>query len=199
MPVIKRYPNRKLYDTEAKKYITLDGIAELIRQGEEVVVIDHTTNEDLTAVTLTQIIFEQEKKSSGFLPQSVLTGLVRAGGDTMNSLRRSLTTPLELLKHVDEEIETRLQRLVERGDLAKEEAVKLRDKLLSQSAKTNLPGQQHLERVLSSRGIPSRSEIDDLTAQIDMLSARLDTLKTEETQGDPPPQNPNPTSTEPNT
>ena len=67
MPIIKRYPNRKLYDTEAKKYITLDGIAELIRQGEEVVVIDHTTNEDLTAVTLTQIIFEQEKKSSGFL------------------------------------------------------------------------------------------------------------------------------------
>ncbi len=199
MPVIKRYPNRKLYDTEAKKYITLDGIAELIRHGEEVVVIDHTTNEDLTAVTLTQIIFEQEKKSSGFLPQSVLTGLVRAGGDTMNSLRRSLTTPLELLKHVDEEIETRLQILVERGDLAKEEAVKLRDKLLSQRAKTNLPGQQHLERVLSNRGIPSRSEIDDLTAQIDVLSARLDTLKTEETQGDSPPQNPNPTSTEPNT
>ena len=54
MLVIKRYPNRKLYDTEAKRYITLDGIAELIRQGAEVRVIDHTTDEDLTAVTLTQ-------------------------------------------------------------------------------------------------------------------------------------------------
>ena len=70
MPVIKRYPNRKLYDTESKRYITLDGIARLIRKGEEVQVIDHTTDEDLTAVTLTQIIFEQEKKKGGFLPTS---------------------------------------------------------------------------------------------------------------------------------
>ena len=73
MPIIKRYPNRKLYDTDAKRYITLDGIAELIRDGAEVQVVDHTTNEDLTAVTLTQIIFEQEKRNSGFLPKSVLT------------------------------------------------------------------------------------------------------------------------------
>jgi polyhydroxyalkanoate synthesis repressor PhaR len=94
MPVIKRYPNRKLYDTEAKRYITLDGIAELIRNGAEVQVVDHTTDEDLTAVTLTQIIFEQEKRNSGFLPKSVLTGLVRAGGDTLNTLRRNLKSPL---------------------------------------------------------------------------------------------------------
>lgn len=198
MPVIKRYPNRKLYDTEAKKYITLDGIAELIRQGEEIVVIDHTTEEDLTAVTLTQIIFEQEKKSSGFLPQSVLTGLVRAGGDTVNSLRRSLTTPLELLKHVDEEIEKRLQTLVERGDMARDEAAKLRDKLLSANAKTSLPGQQHLERVLTGRGIPSRSEIDELTVQIELLSNRLDALVSEE--NDLQTKSPDPTqTTKPNT
>ena len=69
MPItIKRYPNRKLYNTDTKRYITLDGIAELIRDGESVQVVDHTTNEDLTSLTLSQIIFEQEKKKSGFLP-----------------------------------------------------------------------------------------------------------------------------------
>jgi polyhydroxyalkanoate synthesis repressor PhaR len=78
MVIIKRYPNRKLYDSEAKKYITLEGVAELIRSGQEVQILDHTTGEDLTAVTFTQIIFEQEKKSGGFLPRSVLTGLVQA-------------------------------------------------------------------------------------------------------------------------
>ena len=93
MPVIKRYPNRKLYDTEAKQYITLDGIAGLIREGQEVSVIDHATGEDLTAVTLTQIIFEQEKKRKGFLPQTVLTGLIQAGGDTMSTLRRTNFIP----------------------------------------------------------------------------------------------------------
>ncbi|MEZ4593638.1 MAG: polyhydroxyalkanoate synthesis regulator DNA-binding domain-containing protein [Chloroflexota bacterium] len=179
MPVIKRYPNRKLYDTEAKRYITLDGIAELIREGAEVQVVDHTTDEDLTAVTLTQIIFEQEKRNSGFLPKSVLTGLVRAGGDTLNTLRRNLNSPLELLKHVDEEIEKRLQTLVERGEMAKEEALNLSEKLLTASqekSKEIIPGQQRLERLLSVRGVPSREEVEELTNQIENLSAKIDSL-----------------------
>ncbi len=179
MPVIKRYPNRKLYDTEAKRYITLDGIAELIRDGAELQVIDHTTDEDLTAVTLTQIIFEQEKRNSGFLPKSVLTGLVRAGGDTINTLRRSLNSPLELLKHVDEEIEKRLQALVERGEMAKEEALAVSEKLLAvgqEKGKDLLPGQQRLEKLLTVRGVPSREEVEDLTSQIESLSAKIDTL-----------------------
>ena len=62
--IIKRYPNRKLYDTEAKQYITLEGIASVIRSGQEVQVIDHVTWEDLTALTLSQIILEQEKRQS---------------------------------------------------------------------------------------------------------------------------------------
>lgn len=179
MPVIKRYPNRKLYDTEAKRYITLDGIAELIRDGAEVQVIDHTTDEDLTAVTLTQIIFEQEKRNSGFLPKSVLTGLVRAGGDTLNTLRRSLNSPLELLKHVDEEIEKRLQTLVEQGEMAREEAIALSEKLLAagnEKSKELFSGQQRLERLLNVRGIPSREEVEGLTSQIESLSAKIDSL-----------------------
>ncbi len=67
MVVIKRYPNRKLYDTIAKQYITLDGVAELVRQGSEIKVVDHASGEDLTAFTLTQIILEQEKKRMGYL------------------------------------------------------------------------------------------------------------------------------------
>lgn len=190
MPVIKRYPNRKLYDTEAKRYITLDGIAELIREGAEVQVVDHTTDEDLTAVTLTQIIFEQEKRNSGFLPKSVLTGLVRAGGDTLNTLRRNLNSPLELLKHVDEEIEKRLQALVERGEMAKEEAISLSEKLMAagqEKSKEMISGQQRLERLLSVRGVPSREEVEELTSQIETLSAKIDSLideKAPDTQTD---------------
>ncbi|MCA9922571.1 MAG: hypothetical protein KC421_09370 [Anaerolineales bacterium] len=182
MPVIKRYPNRKLYDTEAKRYITLDGIADLIRKGQDVQVIDHTTDEDLTAVTLTQIIFEQEKKKGGFLPTSVLTGLVQAGGDTINTLRRSLTSPLDLLHHIDEEIDKRIQTLTQRGELAQEEAYKLRDKLLSPIAKETftLPGQQHLDRLLSSRGLPSREELEKIHNQIDTLAAEIDSLLKQE-------------------
>ncbi len=129
MPVIKRYPNRKLYDTDAKRYITLNEIAALIRGGEEVVVMDHATDEDLTAVVLTQIIFEQEKLQKGFLPKSVLTNLVRAGGDTLGTLRRGLSLPLDLWRHVDEEIDRRVQALIGKGELAKEEGQRLREKI----------------------------------------------------------------------
>ena len=66
MPQIKRYPNRKLYDTEAKRYVTLDELAGLIQAGADIQVIDHESGEDLTNVTLTQVVLEQQKKSSGF-------------------------------------------------------------------------------------------------------------------------------------
>ena len=176
MPIIKRYPNRKLYDTEAKKYITLDGIAKLIRQGDDVVVIDHTTEEDLTAVTLTQIIFEQEKKKGGFLPKSVLTGLVQAGGDTLNTLRRSLSVPLDLIHQVDSEIERRLQVLISKGELAKEEGANLRDKLLSFNIQQEieLPDGQDLGSLLSRHGVPTRGDIERLNDQIEALTIQLE-------------------------
>ena len=90
MPTIKRYPNRKLYDTEAKRYVTLENIALMIQEGREVQVIDYETGEDLTNLTLSQIIFEQEKKGSGFLPRALLTNLVRASSDTFDQVKRTL-------------------------------------------------------------------------------------------------------------
>ncbi|UCG25146.1 MAG: polyhydroxyalkanoate synthesis regulator DNA-binding domain-containing protein, partial [Chloroflexota bacterium] len=121
MIIIKRYPNRKLYNTDAKQYVTLDAIADLIKQGEEIQITDHLTGEDLTAVTLTQIIFEQEKKEGGFLPRSVLTGLIQSGGQTLTGLRRTLASPLELFQHVNVEIEKRIQTLISSGELDQEE------------------------------------------------------------------------------
>ncbi len=179
MPVIKRYPNRKLYDTAAKQYISLDGIATLIRGGAEVQVVDYATGEDLTALILMQIIVEQEKRQSGFLPQSLLTGLVQAGGDTLAALRRSLAAPLDLVRHVDEEIERRIQSLVRAGDLAEEDGLHLRDKLIALGGRLTpggWPGEMAVKRALSSHGIPSRSEVKSLADQLDALEAELDAL-----------------------
>lgn len=187
MPAIKRYPNRKLYDTEAKRYITLNEIAALIRAGEEVVVTDHATDEDLTAVVLTQIIFEQEKQQKGFLPKSVLTNLVRAGGDTLGTLRRGLTLPLDLWRHVDEEIDRRVQVLISKGELAKEEGTRLREKLLSPvfaAPETSSVSQVDLERMLSDHGVPTREELERLHSQIDALSAKLETVIGQVDSGD---------------
>ena len=179
MPVIKRYPNRKLYNTEAKKYVTLAQIAHLIRDGQDVQVVDHSTGEDLTALTLTQVILEQERRQSGFLPQTVLTGLIQAGGDRLSNLRRALALPLELARHVDEEIERRLQALVSRGELAAEEGRRLRDKLLAQShqlSAIDFPAEQALERALQKRGVPTQDDLNKVLEQLEALADSLDQL-----------------------
>jgi polyhydroxyalkanoate synthesis repressor PhaR len=179
MSLIKRYPNRKLYNTETKQYITLEVIADLIRQGDEIQVIDHTSGEDLTAVTLTQIIFEQEKKQSGFLPKSVLTGLIQAGGDTLNSLRRTLATPLNLLHQVEEEIDRRLQALIKGGELTMEEALRLRDKLIvtdQLSGEEPVITEAIVADYLARREIPTRDDLAQLHQQVDELLLLLDDL-----------------------
>ena len=66
--IIKRYSNRKLYDTERSCYVTLDEIALMIREGENIQIIDKNSGEDLTSVTFAQIIFEAEKKQSFMQP-----------------------------------------------------------------------------------------------------------------------------------
>ena len=179
MSLIKRYPNRKLYNTETKQYITLEAIADLIRQGDEIQVIDHTSGEDLTTVTLTQIIFEQEKKQSGFLPKSVLTGLIQAGGDTLNSLRQTLATPLNLLHQVEEEIDRRIQALMKGGELTMEEALRLRDKLIvTDRLSGDEPAitEEILADYLARREIPTRDDLAQLHHQVDKLILLLDDL-----------------------
>lgn len=179
MAVVKRYPNRKLYDTEAKQYITLEGIADLIRRGHEVQVVDHATGEDLTAVVLTQIIAEQEKKRTGALPQAVLTGLIRSGGETLATIQRTLASSLDLLYQADQEIEARIQALITRGELAEEEGHRLREKLLAPGrllwARPSLSDQE-LEERLRARGIPTRDDLQQIVAQIEALGEQLDGL-----------------------
>src|SRR3954468_9266811 len=77
--VVKRYANRKLYDTQRSRYVTLEQIADMIRSGEDVKIVDNNSKEDLTAITLAQIIFEEEKKSS-FLPLSALRHIIQTRG-----------------------------------------------------------------------------------------------------------------------
>src|SRR2546426_3144357 len=80
--VIKRYTNRKLYDTVESRYVTLDEIALMIKGGAEVKIVDNRSKEDLTSVTLAQIIFEEEKKRSQ-MPLGVLREIIRHGGEAV--------------------------------------------------------------------------------------------------------------------
>ena len=83
--IIKRYQNRKLYDTQQSCYVTLDDIAKMIRTSEDVMVIDNKTKNDITAATLTQIIFEAEKKASQYAPLFTLREIIQNGNGSISS------------------------------------------------------------------------------------------------------------------
>jgi polyhydroxyalkanoate synthesis repressor PhaR len=84
--VIKKYANRRLYDTSASAYVTLEHLSELTRQGKEFIVQDAKTGEDLTRAVLAQIIFEQENKKEGVLPVSFLRQLIQFYGDNFQTM-----------------------------------------------------------------------------------------------------------------
>lgn len=178
MRVIKRYPNRKLYDTERKSYVTLDEIAMLIQEGEEIEVVDHDTGDDLTSITLAQIIFEREKKRSGFLPQSILTTLVRTGGGTLEYLRRSLSSSMDALRLMEEEIDHRIDSLVSRGEMAQEEAERIRKEIYASatsSAREVIPDFR-IEAALERLNVPTSQDVHSLQAQVEQLMQRVDHL-----------------------
>jgi polyhydroxyalkanoate synthesis repressor PhaR len=92
--IIKRYANRKLYDTEHSRYVTLDQISEMIRRGDDVKIVDNKTKEDLTTVTLAQIIFEEEKKQRSFLPLAAMRNIIQSGGEWFAEAQRRVQSIL---------------------------------------------------------------------------------------------------------
>ena len=84
--VVKKYANRRLYNTESSSYITLDSLADMVRGGRDFVVYDAKTGEDITRSVLTQIIVEEEAKGSALLPTGFLRQLIGFYGDSMQNL-----------------------------------------------------------------------------------------------------------------
>lgn len=104
--VIKRYQNRKLYDTHQSCYVTLDEIAEMIMRGEEVVVVDNRTKKDITSSTLTQIIFEKQKRSKSIIPVSTLRDIIQVGGGTFSGfLAKSAESGTNVLSKAKADLE----------------------------------------------------------------------------------------------
>ncbi len=95
--IIKRYENRKLYDTEARKYVSLEELATLIREGIDIQVIDKSTEQDITAQTLTQVIFEEGKKGRNPLSKEMLHDVIRLGSSLIDGGLRQVRSSLEML------------------------------------------------------------------------------------------------------
>ena len=93
--LIKRYDNRKLYDKQDGKYISHEEIAQLIRKGEQIRVIDNATRRDITSQTLTQIILEEGKHGKNLLSSDMLHEIIRRGGSFLEESVKLVRTRLD--------------------------------------------------------------------------------------------------------
>ena len=110
--IIKRYTNRKLYDKQESRYVTLEEIARLVRRGEDLKVVDNETDEDLTAVTLAQIILEEEKRKTHLLSVPFLRKLIRSGEATVQDLSDRATRSFEAIGELTERAGERVREVV---------------------------------------------------------------------------------------
>ena len=121
MKLIKRYTNRKLYDTERSCYVTLEEIAVMVRDGEDIQIIDNRSGEDLTSVTLAQIVLEEEKKTRRSFPLQTLQMMIRSPSDLIARLSRPVND-------FREDAQRQVDRIRRRGEtLGEENRSPLRD------------------------------------------------------------------------
>jgi len=121
--VLKKYPNRRLYDTTNSTYVTLDDVTGLIRSGYQVEVIDLKTDQDVTAFILTQILMEQTKKNNKLLPESLLHLIIRFGENILSDyfekyLEQSIQNYLAYKKNMEEQFKLCLELGIDLSGIA---------------------------------------------------------------------------------
>ncbi len=178
--LIKRYANRKLYNTASSRYITLRGIAELLENGDEVKVLDNETGEDMTAVTLSQILVETERGGRS-VSGSLLSDIFQRGGTALvDRVRKGVDDAKEDL----EELRGNLRGLVGTNGNAPREG--------ASSATTELERvvQRGFERMAQALDIPRRSELRELSERLERLTRLIEEREAREAQArnDEPPQ-----------
>jgi polyhydroxyalkanoate synthesis repressor PhaR len=123
--VIRRYGNRKLYDPQAGRHVTLEDVARIVAGGREVEVVDQKTGEDLTSLTLAQVLLEGVKKGANRIPRQILTRLVRIAASPASAWS-AWPEPQDAARRARQEAERMVSRLLGRGRLSLDEAVALR-------------------------------------------------------------------------
>ena len=114
--LVKRYGNRKLYDTSESRYVTLDEIGRWVKAGEDVKILENDTGEDLTAVTFAQIILEEERRKSGLLSLRMLRDIIQHGEAALQGIAATVDRGMEVIRNAPERAGRRVQELTQVSD-----------------------------------------------------------------------------------
>jgi polyhydroxyalkanoate synthesis repressor PhaR len=162
---IKKYANRRLYDTESSTYITLDRLAQMVREGREFEVVDAKSGDDITRQVLTQIIVEEESRGSTMLPTNFLKQLIGLYGNSMQGL-------------VPQYLEAAMDAF-QRNQSAVRDA--FGGNVFADIAKRNMAMFEEASRALTGKAKaaeakPNSSDVEQLKAELAALQAKVDRL-----------------------
>ena len=165
---IKKYANRRLYDTESSSYITLDRLAEMVREGREFEVLDAKSGEDITRQVLTQIIVEEESRGATMLPLGFLKQLIGLYGNSMQTI-------------VPQYLEAAMDAFQRNQTTARDA---MGSNMFAELAKRNMAMFEDASRAFARTGKPERnaeqkpaaSDVEQLRAELAELQAKVDRL-----------------------
>jgi polyhydroxyalkanoate synthesis repressor PhaR len=181
---IKKYANRRLYNTGTSAYVTLEDLAAMVKSGEDFVVYDAKTGEDITRSVLTQIIFEQEnKEGQNLLPITFLRQLIRFYGDSMQMLvPRYLEVSIESLTREQEKFRQQMAQAFSVGGFTSlEDQVRRNMEMFERAFSMFAPFARRESQGGQVEGEPGKApskggEIDDLKRQLDEMQRKVDRL-----------------------
>ncbi len=179
--VIKKYANRRLYNTSTSSYVTLDYLAEMVKNGEDFVVFDAKSGDDITHSVLTQIIFEEESKGQNLLPIQFLRQLIKFYGDSLQNFVPSyLEMSMDAFSQNQEGMRDRMQNNFNPtpGFGMFEDSIRKNMEMYQQAMSMFSPMAATASAAPPSNAAPSPStEIDSLKAQLSALQNQLDKME----------------------
>jgi len=173
--IIKKYANRRLYNTETSSYITLEHLATMTREGRDFKVIDAKTEDEITHSVLTQIIMEEENRGQTMLPVSFLRQLISLYGDSMQSMvPQYLEASMEAFRRNQLQFRTAMEGAFTGGPFA--ELAKRNIEMFEAATKAFKPigGEDH--PAAAPTPAPQQDEMADLKSQLALLQSKIDKL-----------------------
>ena len=179
---IKKYSNRKLYDTTDKRYITMDEIAELIKAGEEISIVDNQNDQDITAPIVSQLLGRQLGDLDNGMPANVLFKILRKGGEgLMGPTKKYLGFWQKALTTAEDKVDNLRDSLNRDSDISEDEGNQLEEEMLHQSQELenwmNAQIDERVSIILKQKNFATKRQISNLRTKVQELSGRIDALE----------------------
>ena len=179
---IKKYSNRKLYDTVEKNYVSMERLADLIKGGEEVIIEDNKTSEDITSSVISQLLARDKSESKGDVPSGVLVQLLRKGsGTVVNYAKKYLGLWQSALTMAEDELDKLVSVLVKDKEISESEGGKLKTEILSYADgfKKWIGHRidQRISHAFGAMNLATRDQILEITDKIEKLTKTVDMLE----------------------